>query len=327
GMGLGFYATDYNGFRVLGHGGDTQYFHSYLGIDQKNGLAFFVSFSGSGGSTVRSSFAPALYAEFFPRSESLPVPPKGFAERAGKYAGTYRFWRGNFSKLEKAFGISSVVKVAPTEDDTLLLAFAGQAKQYVEVDKNLFRELNSGLSLVAGISPPLLAFQENADGAITGFVMDGLPFMSLYKSPAYATPSFNFSLLGFALLIFLLVMLRRFYQRREIRALTGKDRSALNASLYASVAHLSVVVVGSIVISIAMENLMAGFPLPLKLWLILPIIATLLSAYLVYAAFGVWRQKLLAGTWARIRFSIVTSCALFMCWFYWYWNILGFKYL
>lgn len=326
GMALGFYEIDINGYRILGHGGDTQWFHSYLGIDEENDLSFFVSFSGSGGSTVRSAFADALYDRFFPREESPPVPPEGFAERAGKYAGTYRFWRGNFSKIERVFGITSTVQIAPTEDDTLMLAFAGNSKQYVEVEENLFRELNSNLSLIAGISPPYLAFQQNDEGDVTGFVMDGLPFMSLYRVPVYTTPSFNFTLLGISLLVFLGVVLRRFYQRRELALLADADRAALGSSLYASIAHLLVVVVGAIVVSIAMERLIAGFPLPFKLWLILPIIATLASLYLVYRAFHVWQKGLLAGVWARIRFTLVVLCALFMCWFYWYWNILGFQY-
>jgi len=121
--------------------------------------------------------------------------------------------------------------------------------------------------------------------------------------------------------------LRRFYQRRELALLPDADRAAFSSSLYASIAHLLVVVVGAIVVSIVMERLIAGFPLPFKLWLILPIIATLASLYLVYRAFLVWQGGLLAGVWARIRFTIVVLCALFMCWFYWFWNILGFQYL
>jgi CubicO group peptidase (beta-lactamase class C family) len=327
GMAYGFYATDYNGYTVLGHGGDTQWFHSYLGIDASNQLAFFVSFGGPGGSPVRSSFTSSFYNEYFPREESPPAPPEDFSERSGQYAGTYKFWRGNFSKLEKAFGISSVVQIVPTEENSLTLAFAGKAKQYVEVEKNLFRERDAGLSLIAGISPLLIAFQENDAGVITGFVMDGLPFMSLYKAPAYATPSFNFTLLGLSLVIFLGVVLRRFFQRREFKSFSAADRLALSSALYASVAQLLVVVIGAIVISIVMESLIAGFPLPVKLWLILPIVATFATLYLVYRNYQVWRQKLLSGVWARIRFTLVTFAALFMTWFYGYWNVLGFQYL
>jgi CubicO group peptidase (beta-lactamase class C family) len=56
GMALGFYENDENGARLVGHGGDTQYFHSYLGVDKANELTFFVSFASSGGSPIRSLF-------------------------------------------------------------------------------------------------------------------------------------------------------------------------------------------------------------------------------------------------------------------------------
>ena len=48
GMALGFYESSVNGNRLVGHGGDTQYFHSDLAIDLENDLAIFVSFSGTG---------------------------------------------------------------------------------------------------------------------------------------------------------------------------------------------------------------------------------------------------------------------------------------
>jgi CubicO group peptidase (beta-lactamase class C family) len=324
---LGFYETDYNGHRVVGHGGDTKYFHSYLGIDHENALAFFVSFAASGGSAVRSAFTTALYDEYFPRDEAPPVPPEDFSERAGKYAGTYGFWRGNFSKIEKAFSIGSTVQVAPTKDNTLLVAFAGKTKQYVEVEENLFRELDPNLTLLPVISPRLVAFQQNEKGNITGFILDGLPFMSARKLPIYATPNFNYSLLGFSLLVFLLVALRRFYQRREFAALPDAERSALQASFYTSLAHLLVVVSGAIVISVSIKNLVDGLPLLFKVWLVLPILATIASFYLLFRSYGVWKDGLLTGIWARIRYTVVTLAALFMAWFFYYWNILGFQYL
>ena len=324
---LGFYDTDYNGHRVVGHGGDTKYFHSYLGIDPGNGLTFFVSFAASGGSAVRSAFTVALYDEYFPRAEAPPVPPEDFVERAGRYAGTYGFWRGNFSNIEKAFGLSNVMQVAPTKDGSLLLAFAGKSKQYVEVGKNLFRELDPNMTLMPVISPRLMAFQEDDSGHITGFILDGLPFMSARKLPVYATPSFNYSLLGVSLLVFLLVVLRRFYQRREIAVMPDVDRSALAASFYTSLTHLVAVVSGAVVVSIVMKSLIDGFPPLFKAWLVMPILATIASLYLLYRTFGVWRGALLGGAWARIRYSVVALAALFMAWFFYYWNILGFQYL
>ncbi|MGK2925866.1 MAG: serine hydrolase domain-containing protein, partial [Lysobacterales bacterium] len=326
GMALGFYEDDYNGFRVVGHGGDTQWFHSLLGIDQQNGLTFFVSFGGPGGSAVRSSFAPAFYDKFFPRDEAPPVPPEDFAERAGKYAGTYGFWRSNFSKIEKALGLSGGLQVAPTADDTLVISFADKAKQYAEVDDNLFREVDPKIALIGGFSPRLLAFQEDEAGNITGMVIDGLPFMSLRKLPVYATSVFNFALLGFALLVFLGVLLRRFYQRAAIRGLRAADRSAISAATWAAAANWLVVVAGVIVISLVADQMFTRIPLLFKLWLVLPILAFLAGLWLLFRTWGVWSGGLLTGTWARVRYTVVTLSALFMCWFYWYWNILGFQF-
>jgi hypothetical protein len=151
--------------------------------------------------------------------------------------------------------------------------------------------------------------------------------MSARKLPVYETANFNFSLLGFSLLIFLAVVLRRWYQRREIALLYGPDRTAYNASFYAALAHIVTLAVGAVVVSIVADNLINGFPIVFKLWLILPIISTLASIYLLLRTVGVWKHKLFAGVWARTRFTIVTLCALSMTWFYFFWNILGFQYM
>jgi len=327
GMALGFYEVDVNGVRLVGHGGDTQWFHSYLGIDQANDLTYFVSFGGSGGSTVRYAFTTGFYDEYFPQDDVRPVPPDDFAERAARFAGTYGFWRSNFSTIEKALGLGNVVQVSPTAEDTLVVSLGGSAKQYVEVGDNLFRQLNPNISLLGGVIPALLAFQENEAGEVTGFVLDGLPFMSLRRLPVAATPNFNFLLLGVSLLVFVGVLARRWYQRAEIRAQSAADRSAINAAVLAAAANLLVVAAGAVVLSVVMDSLFRGIPTLFKLWLVLPILATLAGLWLLYRTVGVWRGGLLAGTWSRVRYTVVSLGALFMCWFYYYWNILGFQYL
>ncbi len=298
-----------------------------LGIDLENQLAFFVSFGGPGGSPVRSSFPPAFYAEFFPREDAPPVAPEDFSERAGKYAGHYGFWRNNFSTIEKALGLAgSGVDVVPTEDNTLLISFSGKGKQYAEVENNLFRELDSGVSMVPGISPRFVAFQENEQGEVTGFVMDGLPFMSLRKLAFYESMNFNAVLLGFALLVFLGVLLRRYFQRTAIKSFSSADRSALSAAVLAAAANWLVVIIGAIVVTIVADQMFTRIPLLFKLWLVLPILAFIAGLYLAYRTLAVWRQGLLVNSWARVRYTLVTLSAVFMCWFYWFWNILGFQY-
>jgi len=323
GMGLGFYQTEVNGVTVLGHGGDTGSFHSELVIDKTNDLVFFVSFGAIGGAKVRSGFKPALYNQFFPVAEELPVAPADFMERASKYAGTYQFWRSGFSNFEKASKLMGGIQVAPSPDNSLIVNMGGLGvKKYVEVGKNLFKGAEP---LKPG--PPVIAFQENDAGDITGFVIEGAPFMSTFKVPWYQIPGFNITMLGLSVLMFLGVWLRYFYQRAAFKASAPADKSACRAALLASGANLLALIVGFLVLTAVFSKLGTEIPLAFKLWLVLPIPAFIAGLYLLFHTILVWRGGLLGGIFARIRFSLVALAAGFMCWFYWYWNILGFQYM
>src|SRR5690606_25443126 len=47
-MALGFYETNINGRRVIAHGGDTQWFHSYMHLFVEEGVGLFVSVNSAG---------------------------------------------------------------------------------------------------------------------------------------------------------------------------------------------------------------------------------------------------------------------------------------
>jgi hypothetical protein len=134
-------------------------------------------------------------------------------------------------------------------------------------------------------------------------------------------------LLGLPILVFLSVLLRGFFQRKQIKALPAPDRGAIRAAVLASGANWLVLIAGAIVITAIQDSMYSEIPLLLKLWLVLPIIAVLAGVFLLLRTFSVWKGGLLGGIWARLRFTLVTLSALFMVWFYWFWNILGFQYL
>ena len=327
GMALGFYETDVNGVRIVGHGGDTFHFHSDLSVDLENDISIFTSFTGDGGSAVRAAIVPAFYDYYFPRDEEPPVVPENFSDRADRYGGMYHFWRHNFSTIERVLALPPGITITPTDDNTLLLAYAGGAKHFVEVDTNLFRELNPEVALSPRFSPRLLAFQEDDDGSIKGMVIDGLPFMSMYKSPAYANTSFNAFFLALSALVFVGVILRLAYRWSAIQAMNASDRSAIFASVYVAIANLVFFIAAFLVVSSYGMELFNHLPFAFKAMVIMPILAFITGLYHVYKFVAVWKESLLGTIWARLRYGVITICAVFMCWFYWFWNILGFQYL
>jgi CubicO group peptidase (beta-lactamase class C family) len=325
GMALGFYETERNGIRLLGHDGDTAWFHSELVLDRKHDIGFYVTFGGAGGGAVRSIFKNAFYNRYFPQAEDPPEIPTDFNARAERFAGSYWFWRSNFSGIEKAFGMADGFEISNTGNNALALTVGDATKQYVEVDHLLFRELDPNLTLGDGMSPRLLAFQEDDQGLITGFVMDEMPFMSLRKKPSFESLAVLKPLVTICYLVFLGVLLRTYYTRRLLAQLPSKDLGPVRAAGFAAAAHLLVFAVCLWVMSAIAPRLRVEIPLSFKLTLVLPIVASLASVYLSYCTLVVWKNGLLDGWIARLRYSAVTVCALFMTWLYYYWNILGFQ--
>ncbi len=313
GIGLGFLQYPYGDTDTFGHDGGTTAFFSHFGVTPSENLVIAFSFSGPGGGKTYATLTRAIYEEFLGKEPHHDEPPADFAGRAAKYAGTYITWRRSFTKLESLLGLLGQLEVAPNADDELMI---GESR-YVEIEKNLFRNIENG---------DLVAFQEDDQGSIVGFVQDGWPIQSMYKAGTLANRNLTFILLGISAVVLLAVVLRGFYQRDKFKAMQPADRGATRAAFWAAAGHLFAWVFGAITIISVGDQLMSRIPTMLTIWLIFPIVATLLSLYLLYQTVNVWRGALLTGVFARVRYSIVAVAALFMAWFYYFWNILGFNY-
>jgi hypothetical protein len=104
GSALGFYESWINGRRVIGHGGDTLYFHSEVVLLPEQNLGLFVSIN-TGGEGARTSMAlqTAFVSHYFPATLPVIKPPADAKERNQRYAGTYRSLRHSYTKFERVF--------------------------------------------------------------------------------------------------------------------------------------------------------------------------------------------------------------------------------
>ena len=118
-MALGFFAEDRNGHRILGHGGDTEYFHSHLQIypDDRAGIFLSLNSNGSGALAsheLRESVVNGFADRYFPAPDDQPsagVDPATTAKHAALAAGTYessRTVRSNFLTLIGLVGQTTV---------------------------------------------------------------------------------------------------------------------------------------------------------------------------------------------------------------------------
>jgi CubicO group peptidase (beta-lactamase class C family) len=161
GMCLGFYEETRNGRRIIGHGGDTIYFHSDLHLMLENGIGFFVSYNsaGKGDISPRSALWYHFLDRYFPYT-----PPKAeklaSAEADAKtVSGRYLTTRRSESSFLKVGAIEENARVTPDENGTIKVEpfkdFNGQIKKWQEIAPLVYRSVNG---------QDLLAFVHDAHG-------------------------------------------------------------------------------------------------------------------------------------------------------------------
>jgi CubicO group peptidase (beta-lactamase class C family) len=153
-MCLGFYEETRNGHRIIGHGGDTQWFHSDLHLIEDQNLGFFVAYNSAGRGEIeaRSELFQAFLDRYFPYSVP-PAPQQPHAvQDANTVAGEYILSRRSVTNILSFSALLENPTVKAGKDGTItvdiLKAFNQVPKTFVEIGPLLYRE-QFGQSLVA----------------------------------------------------------------------------------------------------------------------------------------------------------------------------------
>lgn len=190
-MTLGFLDESRNGQRILGHGGDTQFFHSHLQIYPAQGAGIFITLNSSGTGPldtleVRNALMEGFADRYFP-SPGTPtrtsVDPAESLERARMAAGMYRSSRSMQSNFLSVVNLTATVRVDARPDGQLAVqpAHGLPTMLYQEVAPWSWQE-------VGGQHVLTMRTVGNAVTAIgTGPTSTLLP-ISPVRSPAVAVP-------------------------------------------------------------------------------------------------------------------------------------------
>ncbi len=317
GMAHGCYQSRLNGQQVIGHAGDTGFFHSNLALFPEHNLGVFVSYVTNGG-VARIDLMQAFADRYFPQQfEALPEPAEDFAERGKRFEGSYRFTRHNWSTIEKLTALGSTLSVSLSDENRLVVSgFIPATSHWVEIADRLFQQVDSD---------ELMAFEEDSAGNITHLFLGMLPFMPTYRLAWYQTTGFNLSLVALALLFSITVPLSTIIRRKENRGSPGIARWAIRLGLLTGVLTLVFFIGFAGGIAATGNDLAYGIPTSVKAVLTLPILLVLLTIPAALLAAGLW----VGSHWSfgrRLHYSLFAISLLGLCWLYNYWNILGFRY-
>jgi CubicO group peptidase (beta-lactamase class C family) len=202
GMCLGFYEETRNGQRIIGHGGDTVYFHSDLHLIQDANVGFFVSYNSAGSQKIspREALVFQFLDRYFPYSIPIAHPPADAVKDAKSVAGQYMSSRGAFTTVISFFGVLGELTVSPKPDGTITVDdfknLAGIPKTWEEISPMVYR---------AQGSQDLVAFSRNSDGRMRMSV--DFPFMVFDRVSWINGKWFNMFLVCFVPIVCILTLI------------------------------------------------------------------------------------------------------------------------
>jgi CubicO group peptidase (beta-lactamase class C family) len=319
GLALGFFDSRINGRRVVGHGGDTIYFHSMLTLLPEEGVALFVAFNSAESSEAGEQVERAFIDHYFPAR--VPEPTAIAGGDSERYVGRYRTLRQSATKIDKLLAAQFEFEVEAEEGGGLSFVHPladeahGAASRWVEVKKGLFRRADAAI---------FVAFETERDG--TAFAVGPDASTAFVRIGWYERIGLHLLLLAAASALFISMAVSTVLQRKRDRAAAGGLRWARLLLTLAGMLMIGFLFLFFLAITAGNDELVLGFPsVKLLAALTLPLLAVPLTLAAVVFALLIWKQSV----WPlpqKLHYTATVLGALAFLWVLHYWNLLGYRF-
>jgi hypothetical protein len=326
-MDLGFYEESRHGHHIIGHGGDTQWFHSDLHLILDQGVGFFVSYNSAGRDEV--SARTILFNKFMDRyfPETTPPPPTLATAVAdakavsGVYLGSRRFETNLFSPMSMI--AEATLRFDPT-DSTLVAVeekgLNGQPTHFREIGPMRFRAVDG---------PEQVAFATDSTGRRILYL--DFPFeLAQRVDHTLDRKTANTRLLIFSLGVIVLTLLGwpvSAMIRRHYGQTLALDPDARRLRRIIHVACLLCIAVVAMLAVFAKRftddfGLGKNGDVEIHLMQLLGLLAGIGALAAIYQSVASWRDPQ-RWIWARIWNTLLALAMVGFFWFLWHWHLLN----
>jgi CubicO group peptidase (beta-lactamase class C family) len=327
-MAHGFYEETRNGHRIIGHGGDTQWFHSDMHLMADQQLGFFVSYNSAGKGEI--SPRSALWRHFLDRYYPYTPPagdkiadPKADANSVAGIYWTSRRSGPNILDIGNAF---SQNKVSVNDDGTISVEgmkdYAGTPKRFEEIAPLLFRQVNG---------QDKVGFRRNSDGSLDYFV--DFPAVEFQPVPLLKRKTLNVAVLAFSITIFVLTllfwpitaMMRTHYEMRlELSAPYRSWRALMRLVCFLNIAFTAFFLIWAMSIEDSLSGVSSAYDLRLHLLQFLGVLGAAGSVLSVLYCLRSWRSESL-WFWTKLWNTLLMLACLGFVFFVLNWHMLNFN--
>jgi CubicO group peptidase (beta-lactamase class C family) len=327
---LGLILMEYasNGQRIVGHAGDTFYFHSDMIMIPEARVGLFISYNSAGSrfGGGRGEVIRAFLDRYFPGSTASPpnVDPKMAQADGRAVSGVYTTSRRSESTFLKVAGILGQYAVRSDEKGILTIEgnknLRGNLKRWREIGPLLYHEIDG---------PDTITFRRNENGAVTELLSS--PVTLEQRVTGFASKTVILPLIGGSLGLLIATVLlwpvaaliRRRYGRPL--PLSLRDRLLFRLSRVVCILEIGFITLVGLPISQADTNV-SYIGEGLNLWLTASHITGWLAALglivLALAALRFWKAPDLSW-WARVHATLLLLASVLFISFAWYGHLLS----
>lgn len=320
-MCYGFWEQDWNGLRIVGHGGDTIWFHSLMQLIPQRGVGLFVSYNTDTSGGQRETLFDAFLRRYFPS----PDPPRlnaadGLAERAKRVAGEYGITRYSHTTPAKLAALFSVVKVSVNDDHTITITMGERSRRFLEVEPLVFRELDGTRRVV---------FQEDKNGDVTYLFPADWAAVSAVRLRWYELSWVQLGVLGICLGILATALLFWPVIAFSVRGgycpeIKRDRRSGTLTCLGWLLAVVCLGFAGGLVYVFSdPSEIVYGLSPAMKGLLAIPRVCAVLAVLTILGCFVAWKNRYWRLT-GRLHYSLVALAGVGFVGLLYYWNLLTF---
>ena len=320
-MRYGFMDMSQNGVEVIGHGGDTFWFHSNMALLPADNVGLFISFNSEKGAGTYSEVLEAFMDRYFPEKNVLKPGIKLPAKYLQKFAGEYRvnrFAYNDFTKLASWFGRGKIEVV----DSKLKTKFGEDRDYWVPIDSLTFRQ---------EFTSEVIEFKKNSYGKISTLFIGGLPIAAFDKMSGLDLSSVHTIILIISVVFVLLTLIggpMKYFIRKDYKREINSARKVPLSARLTSWCTALFFFIFFLLLMVGMgdtNSIVYGVPITIKIALAFPLIAVFFTVFVWYFVIMIWINKS-GDVMDRMSYSSFGIVCLLLIWQLNYWNLLGYYY-
>jgi CubicO group peptidase (beta-lactamase class C family) len=318
-----------NGQRIVGHGGDTIFFHSDMILMPDARVGLFISYNSAGSRPGggRTEVIRAFLNRYFPEPVSAtPLIDLKNAQADGRaVSGLYSGSRRADSTLLKVAALLGQISVRSDQNGVLtiegLQSPRGGLKQWREIGPLVYREVDG---------PDVIAFRQNSNGVVVD-MLPAMPIQLAQRVSGLGNKKVLLPVVGTCLALLVLTLLfwpvAALVRKRYARPLFTNTGDRVLYLIIRVVGLLQIVSVSLIVLPLSLADKNIGFLGDgIDPWLntahILGWMATAGLAIMAFAVVRFWRQASL-GWWVRVHTSLLFLASAIFLLFAWWTHLLS----